>query len=146
VPFDYGANDLCAGPSSGLYTFGGGTIAYGGASYTSQFTSLEVNAPDGNCIGAPSGATLRLINFAGAPFASATLDLLGPGLGSDAIPTSPVPAAGFSVNYVGHGFGGIAGATGPISQVTPVPEPASSILFLSGLAYAAVRRRRQPSV
>ena len=146
VPFDYGAVNTCDPPDelSGFYSFPGSTIWVGGLSYASTFTFLEVNSPDGNCQASGQqslfGATLRLLPVIGAPFASATIDLDSSfGDTPSSIPTHIFPT-GFSINYIGHGFGGPAAAVGGLAPPVVVPEPALSVLALAGLL-VAIRRR-----
>ena len=138
VPFDLGAPDKCAQPSTALYVFPGSTVSYGGGSYTSLSTALEANAPDGNCSNIYlANYTLRLLGFSGAPFVSATMDFSSMPLNGDLPPVfGPGDAGLFSLNYVGNGFGGPGAAMGGAAAV---PEPVLSLLVAVG-AGAALRR------
>jgi hypothetical protein len=150
VPFDYGAVNSCppgSSPISGLYSFPGGTVSFGGMSYASAATFLEVNSPDGNCLPdvgyAPTGVTLRLLPFVGAPFVSATIDLDSSfGETAGAIPTHIFPT-GFSLNYTGHGFGGHDAAVGSLAGPVVVPEPSLSMLVFVAFLVATGRGLRR---
>jgi hypothetical protein len=143
VPFDFAAPDTCALPGGGFYSFPGSMVSFNGVSYSSSWTALEVNTPDGNCVPALTGLTLRLLTFAGPPFFSATLDFGSLSSADGKIPELPLGfEVGFSLNYVGHGFGGPAAATGSARLARIVPEPSLLLLMASGVAAIAARRPR----
>ena len=131
---DPAAVDLCDSPASGLYETPGATVTLGGSSWTASATFWEVNNMAGSCAMASPGVVTRSV-FADAPFSLLTL-----GWGTTAIEAFPTSVeAGFAW-FASPGGPEVMADIRPEFEGSTVPEPASGLLLLMGLA--AIRRRR----
>ena len=143
VPIDTASIDRCPPSDSGLYLEPGGVVSFGGVSYGSSSSVVEVNSADGSCGGGVTGMTVRVFYDGGtAPFSRAVIGWAsGPG---EALPTVPPSSALFSFAHGGSTpvvWGEITSAE-VVPQ--PAPEPATLILTLSGLMLTAWFWRRRP--
>jgi hypothetical protein len=137
LSFDTLSTNYAINPATqGFYEFPGGQITILGQTYLSQFFTFEINCPAGNCASGPGqlqevfpliqSPDIRLVDFAGAPFHSATI-----GASGVINYTCVVCADGLQFDTSSETY-------------TVLPEPASFFLLSTGVvAVAAFRRFKQ---
>lgn len=146
--FDNTLPDECGGSGAGLYWLQGGTVSFGGGTYTSGRYALEVNNPHGNCpegdANRPQDATVRYLELDAPWVQGAAVGWIGgPDVGGGMPSQLPnLLGAHFLLAYECIICYAIQGE---ITTVHLVPEPATLALTAAGGAVLWRRKRNRRS-